>query len=216
MARAVYLAVFLGLALAAGGIYYLDTREVTVVLAAADLRVGATVSEASLTTRRVHPGDVPPGAILDVADAVGRVVAWPVLDGQYIPRRALTRNRAALIGGLSVPPGYHAISVPVTAVEAVGGELRPGDLVDVLAVVRNQQPGTSPAPATVLGRRVLVLGLRTEQGQPVDTPAGSGGRGPNFSGSRIAGVVLAIAPEDEQRYAAAAAVSSFTVALDLG
>jgi pilus assembly protein CpaB len=218
MVRAVYLGVFLVLALAAGGIYYASTRETTVVMARGDLRVGTSITESSVTVRRVHPGDVPQGSATRIADVVGRFVSWPILDGQYIPTRALARDRASLIaGGLSVPDGYHAISVPVTAADAAGGVLRPGDLVDVLAVAKNQAPGASPAPATILGKRVLVLGLRTDQGQALDAGGGSGTvRGLNFSSNRLASIVLAVAQEDEEKYAAAAAVSSFTVVLDLG
>jgi Flp pilus assembly protein CpaB len=94
--------------------------------------------------------------------------------------------------------------------------LRPGDFVDILAVARNQAPGASPAPATMLGKRVLVLGLRTDQGQPLDAGGGSGNvRGLNFANNKIASVVLAVAPEDESRYASASATSTFTVVLHL-
>lgn len=218
MVRVVYLGIFVVLALAAGGIYYASTRETTVIVARGDLRVGTLITESLVMTRRVHPGDVPQGSATHSADVVGRFVSWPILDGQFIPTRALARDRASLIaGGLSVPAGYHALSVPVTAAEAAGGVLRPGDLVDVLAVAKNQAPGVSPAPATTLGKRVLVLGMRTDQGQALDAGSGSGTvRGLNFSSNRIASVVLAVAPEDEERYAAAAAVSNFTVVLDLG
>lgn len=216
MARAIYAAVFLVLSAAAGLTYYLDTREVTVVVAQGDLRVGTMVQESSLRTRRVHPADVPPGAVTDVADATGKYVAWPVLDGEYVPSRALARSRAALISAVDVPAGMHAISLPVTAVEAVGGELRPGDFVDVMAVAKNQASTATPAPALTVGRHVLVLGLRNDQGQPVEVSAGTSARGLNFNGNRIAGVVLAVAPEDEAAYVTAGAVSSFTVALDLG
>lgn len=218
MVRAVYLGVFLVLALAAGGIYYATTRETAAVVARGDLRVGTSITEASVTLRRVHPGDVPQGSATRVADVVGRFVSWPILDGQFIPTRALARDRASLIaGGLSVPAGFHALSVPVSAADAAGGVLRPGDLVDVLAVAKNQAPGASPAPATTLGKRVLVLGMRTDQGQALDSGSGSGTvRGLNFSSNRIASVVLAVAPEDEEKYAAAAAVSNFTLVLDLG
>jgi hypothetical protein len=59
--------------------------------------------------------------------------------------------------------------------------------------------------------------MRTDQGQPLDVGSGSGTvRGLNFSSNRIASIVLAVAPEDEEKYAAAAAVSNFTVVLDLG
>jgi Flp pilus assembly protein CpaB len=218
MVRVVYLGMFLVLAMAAGGIYYASTRETTVLVAKGDLRVGIFITESSVAARRVHPGDVPPGSATRVTDVVGRFVSWPILDGQFIPTRALAQDRASLIaGGLSVPAGFRALSVPITAAEAAGGVLRPGDLVDVLAVAKNQAPGASPAPATTLGKRVLVLGMRTDQGQALDAGGGSGTvRGLNFSSNRIASVVLAVAAEDEEKYAAAAAVSNFTVVLDLG
>jgi Flp pilus assembly protein CpaB len=217
MVRVVYLGIFAVLALAAGGIYFASTRETTVLVAKGDLNVGMAITDTSVAVRRVHPGDIPPGTASRVSEVVGMYISWPILDGQFIPMRALSRGRAALIaGGLGVPAGYHALSVPVTAADAAGGVLRPGDLVDVIAVAKNQAPGATPAPAVTLGKRVLVLGLRTDQGQALDGGGGSGTvRGLNFSSNRIASVVLAVAPEDEERYAAATAVSTFSLVLDL-
>jgi Flp pilus assembly protein CpaB len=217
MVRAVYLGIFLVLALGAGGIYYATTRETTIVVANGDLRVGTSIAESSVAVKRVHPSDVPAGSATRMSDVVGRFVSWPILDGQFIPVRALARDRASLIaGGLSVPAGYRALSLAVTATDAAGGVLRPGDLVDVVAVAKGLAPGASPPPATTLGKRVLVLGVRTDQGQPLDASGGSGSvRGLNFSSNRIASVVVAVAPDDEERYAAAAAVSSFTMVLNL-
>src|SRR4030088_260448 len=217
MVRAVYLGIFLVLALAAGGIYYVTTRETAVVVAKGDLRVGTSVSESSVTVKRVHPGDIPAGSATRVSDVLGRYVSCPILDGQFIPVRALARDRASLIaGGLSVPSGFRALSLAVTATDAAGGVLRPGDLVDVVAVTKSQAPGASPAPATTLGKRVLVLGMRTDQGQALDASGGPGSvRGLNFSSNRIGSVVLAVAPDDEEKFAAAAAVSNFTVVLNL-
>jgi Flp pilus assembly protein CpaB len=214
--RTIYLGLFLLLSLVAGGIYYSNTREATAVVASGDLHVGSQISESSVSIRRVSPGAIPPGAARSVSDVVGRYVAWPVLDGQYIPLRALATDRASLIaGGLQVPAGFHAMSLPVSAAEAVGGVVRPGDLVDVLAVPKNLAPGTAPPAAAVLGRRVLVLGLRTEQGQPLDEGGPSSVRGLNFATNRIASIVVAVSADDEEKYAAASAVSSFTVVLDL-
>jgi Flp pilus assembly protein CpaB len=217
MVRVVYLGIFAVLALAAGGIYFASTRETTVLVAKGDLNVGMAITDTSVAVRRVHPGDIPPGTASRVSEVVGMYISWPILDGQFIPMRALSRGRAALIaGGLAVPAGYHALSVPVTAADAAGGVLRPGDLVDVIAVAKNQAPGATPAPAVTLGKRVLVLGIRTDQGQALDGGGGSGTvRGLNFSSNRIASVVLAVAPEDEERYAAATAVSTFSLVLDL-
>ena len=218
MTRAVYLGAFLVLSLAAGAIFYVSTRDVAVVVAKGDLSVGSTISSSSVTVRRVHPAAIPAGSARQLADIDGKYLAWPVLDGQYIPIKALSTDRASLIsGGLQVPPGYRALSVAVTASDAAGGVLRPGDYVDVLAVAKNQAPGPNPAPATLLGRHVLVLGMRTDQGQPLDSSSGSGSvHGLNFSSNRIASVVLAVAEGDETRYATASAASTFSVVLDLG
>jgi Flp pilus assembly protein CpaB len=217
MVRAVYLGIFLVLSLAAGAIYYANTRDEAVVVAKGDLQVGTTISESSVVVKRVHPGSIPEGSARRVSDVTGKYVAWPILDAQYIPLKALTQDRTALIaGGLRVPAGYRALSVPVTAADAAGGVLRPGDYVDVLAVPKTQAPGASPAPATTLGKRVLVLGMRTDQGQALDTSGGSASvRGLNFANNRIASIVLAVSAEDEARYAAATASSTFTVVLDL-
>jgi Flp pilus assembly protein CpaB len=215
--RAIYLGIFLVLSLAAGGIYYANTRDATVVVAKGDLPVGTTLSASSVTVRRVHPGAVPAGSARTSVEVDGKFVAWPILDGQYIPTRALSADRADLIsGGLQVPAGSRAISVPITASDAAGGVLRPGDLVDVLAVAKNQPPGATPAPAATLGRRVLVLGVRTDQGQALDPGSGSGSaRGLQIGSHKIASIILAVAEGDESRYAAAQAVSTFTVVLDL-
>ncbi|MFY9615958.1 MAG: Flp pilus assembly protein CpaB [Candidatus Dormiibacterota bacterium] len=218
MTRAIYLGVFLVLSLAAGAIYYASTRDVAVIVANGDLQVGSTISSGAVTVRRVHPAAIPAGSALRLDEVNGKYVAWPILDGQYIPIKALSADRASLIsGGLQVPAGFRALSVPVGAADAAGGVLRAGDYVDVLAVAKNQAPGATPAPATTLGRRVLVLGLRTDQGQALDAGSGSGGvRGLNFSSNRVASVILAVAEGDEARYASAAAASTFTVVLDLG
>ncbi|HEV3230749.1 MAG TPA: Flp pilus assembly protein CpaB [Candidatus Dormibacteraeota bacterium] len=214
--RAVYLGLFLVLSLAAGAIYYAGTREATVVVARGDLRPGAQLTETALAVRRVSPAAIPPGTASSLDEVLGRYVAWPVLDGQYLPLRALARDRAALISAdLQVPPGYHAISLAVSAADAVGGAVRPGDHVDVLAVARNQAPGASPAPAALLGSHVLVLGLRTDTGQPLDLATGATGRGLDFASARIGSILIAVSGDDESRYATASATSSFTVVLDL-
>jgi pilus assembly protein CpaB len=212
-----YLGGFLLLSLVAGAIYYTTTREVSVVVAHGDLQLGSLITDNAVSLKRISPNAVPAGSAHHLADVVGKYVAWPVLDGHYVPLKALSHDRVSLIaGGLHVPAGFRAISVPVTAVEAVGGALRPGDYVDILATPKSQAPGASPAPAVMLGQKVLLLGLRTDQGQPLDATGGPGTvHGLNFANNRIAAIVVAVAPEDEARYAAATATSSFTIVLNL-
>jgi Flp pilus assembly protein CpaB len=213
--RGAYLALFLVLSAAAGAVYWGGAREATVVVARSDLGPGTRVTPDALLLRHVSAGAIPPGTAGAVDEVLGRYVAWPVLQGQFVPLRALARDRAALFEPyLPVPAGLHAISLAVTAADAVGGAIRPGDRVDVLAVPRNRPPGDPSTPATLLGSGVLVLGLRTDQGRLFD-PDASGTHAFDLSSQRIGSILLAVPADDETRYAMASAGATFTLALDL-
>ena len=174
---------------------------------------------------------VPTGAIMTVDDATGRYVSWPLTGGEPILGRELRQQRAAgaAQAGYDVPPGYRAVAVPLLPAGAVGGMLTTGDHVDVYGtplVSRQQSTGSvdaSPpdlaAGATVIGRNILVLQLRSDQGQPLDATAASGSgstvHGLNFGSGKLGSVVLAIPAGDADRYAAAAASMSIYLALDV-
>jgi hypothetical protein len=74
------------------------------------------------------------------------------------------------------------------------------------AVSLTDEPG---APPTMLGKDVLVIGLRTDQGTPVD----QGDRGLAMGTSKPSTVLLAIAPSDESTYSAAISGSTFVLTL---
>jgi Flp pilus assembly protein CpaB len=226
------------LALLAGALYYGHTREITVVVASQDLKVGTRISDSQLETRRVHPNSIPVGAARTAELVAGRVVTVPVLAGQYVPLRALSQRPGAAIGvGIEVPQGFKVISIPVAPAFAVGGALRPGDYVDVLAMPPPLSPGVQrppaapvqtpaltgaaigsggqgPSPAELVGRHVLVVGLRSDQGAAIEEPA-PGGRGLNFASTKVGSLLLAIPPQDTTRYLAAASASTFFIALSL-
>jgi hypothetical protein len=63
----------------------------------------------------------------------------------------------------------------------------------------------------VIGTRVMVLGLRTDQGTTLEPSTGSHGIG--AVGNKAASILLAIPEPDETRYSAALATSTFFIAL---
>jgi Flp pilus assembly protein CpaB len=215
MRRIVYLSMFIVLSGVAGLLYYTHTEQSTAVAATRDLPVGTRIQEADLTTRRINPASVGPQVVTTVSMAIGQVVAFPILEGQLLDARQIapSKNAALLGSGLQVPAGYRIIGLPVTATTAVGGVLKPGDLVDVIAIPNPVKtaslPDVSGATPVRIGENVLVLGLRTEEGNPVD----QADHGLNPGNGKPASVLLAIAQNEETTYSAAIADSTFVLTL---
>ena len=102
--------------------------EEPVVVARVALPLGATVTPADVTTRRVHASQLPGGVLHDADEAVGRVVRVPVVrDGYLHDAHLAPRGRTGL--GEVLPAGARAVRI------AVDGGLRPpsGSAVDVYA-----------------------------------------------------------------------------------
>jgi Flp pilus assembly protein CpaB len=214
MLRAIYVVAFVTLSSAAGLFYYSQTRQATAVVAAQDLAIGHQIQDGDLATRQVNPASLPTGIVQVSQDLVGQFVGVPMLKGQFVQLRQVVPSRSGrlLTGGLDVPAGFRIISLPVSAPTAVGGALRAGDLVDVVAIP-NAIKTTGPADLTtgpeVIGRRVLVLGLRTEQGTEFAGTDDSLNAGAN----KAASMLLAIPAQDESKYSIAVSTSTFFFAL---
>ena len=215
MRRSIYLGMFVLLSTIAGLFYYSHTRESTAVVATRDLSVGTRIQDSDVAVRQVNPASVPLGVLRASEQAIGQVVSSPILEGQFVDARqvATSRNASLLGTGLNVPVGYRIIGLPIAPAAAVGGVLKPGDRVDVMAIPNPGKTVTlleEPAPAPILiGKDVLVIALRTDQGTPVD----QADHGLNAGNSKPASVLVAIAPTEESVYAAAIASSTFVLAL---
>lgn len=215
MRRTIYLGVFILLSTVAGILYYSHTRQSTALVATRDLSVGTRIQDSDVTVRQINPASVPAGVLKASEQAVGQVVSSPILEGQFVDARqvAPTRNASLLGTGLDVPAGYRIIGLPIAPAAAVGGVLKPGDRVDVMAIPNPTKAATlaeesAPTPVT-LGKNVLVIGLRTDQGTPVD----QADHGLNVGNSKPGTVLLAIAQTEESAYSSAIASSSFVLAL---
>lgn len=165
-------------------------RVVPVVAARGEIPAFARLSESQLQVAHVPAGAVPPDALRAVGDAVGRFTRALLLPGEVV--RA---GHLAPPGAASSPLGLQlaergdasvrALALPVGA--AQGGTLpRPGDEVDVVAVLRQGQQG---AALTML-QGVQVLDVR-------------GGDSPVL--------VLLVTPQQAQDILAAGAAGSVSV-----
>lgn len=134
-----------------------------VVAAAENLKVGALVTAANLTTVN-FAGSPPKDAILDPKDAIGRGVISDIYQGEPILEGRLAAKGSG--GGMAatIPSGMRACAVKVDDVVGLAGFATPGMRVDVL--VSGTPPGEqsnqgSTETSTVL-QNIEVLSAGTD------------------------------------------------------
>jgi Flp pilus assembly protein CpaB len=168
-----------------------------VLVARDDLPLGATVTRADLDVVKMYASLVPRGALHDVDDAVGRVVAVPVLRGATVTARHLAAAHRHGADAL-VPDGRRAIRV------VTDDGLRPerGDVVDVLVSLDPslvaQSGGGDGAVTVAKAARVLAVDGAGGDAMP-------SGRGP--------GVTLLVTEQEAHAVAFAAANGALMLAL---
>jgi Flp pilus assembly protein CpaB len=169
--------------------------EVHAVVATTDLAMGTRLGSADVRTRSVHRSQLPIGALVDVAEARGRVVAVPVLRGNFVVARSLApRGRTGLDGVL--PTGTRAIRVDVANATVA----RVGASVDVIASYAGDSG--RPAQTVVVASGALVLGADDR---------GTGGTG--GTGRSGAGVTVLVDVQEAYDLADAQANGVLTIAL---
>lgn len=234
MRRTVYLVAFALLAALAAVLTLRAQRTVDVVIATHDVRAGSQLQSGDVEVKAVHEDGVPGGALSRTELAVGQYATWPLTGGEPVLGRVLRpqRSGSGLSGGLGVPAGYRAVAVAVQPSGAVGGMLVAGDHVDVYATplpghgadgstVSVAQAGqavpASPALRAIrIGHDVLVLQLRSDQGQPLDSGAGDSVHGLNFGSGKLGSVILAVPDAEVPAYAAATSDEAVYLALSVG
>lgn len=101
------------------------------------------------------------GALTSLASLDGRVTLVDLGRGdQLVPSRF---GPPAITDAPGVPPGMLQVTVPLDMVRAVGGQIRAGDTVAVVASF--DEPGTS----RMILHKVKVTGVRTDAGEVVSS-----------------------------------------------
>jgi Flp pilus assembly protein CpaB len=165
-----------------------------VVLAARDLDIGQTVTARDLVTEVRYAKEIPNEAVTDTRDAVGRVVAVPVLAHAVLFAHHLAPADRSGVDGI-VPEGDRAVHVT----PADGFRPPRGAIVDVLAAF-------DPTAVVVDGARdsavIVASGARVVAVDDPDTTADTN-----------AGVTLLVTESEARVLAFAAANGDLTLAI---
>jgi pilus assembly protein CpaB len=138
-----------------------------VVVAGADLALGAELRKEDLRTIAWPADAVPAGSFNDPKDLIGRGLIQSVVQNEAV----LPAKLAPVGAGAGLPPvipeGKRAVSVRVNDVIGVAGYVLPGTHVDVLATVSPTNQNTDMTSKVVL-TNVLVLASGTKIEQDVE------------------------------------------------
>jgi pilus assembly protein CpaB len=136
-----------------------------VVVAAVDLPLAAKIKVEDLKVIEWPSDHVPPGAIGDPKDLVGRVLISRVLAMQpLLPGMMAAKNAGSGLAAL-IPSNMRAIAVRVDDVVGVAGFIHADDRVDVLVTLRsNRAGGESTTKVFLQNIKVLAVGQEVDNG----------------------------------------------------
>jgi pilus assembly protein CpaB len=173
-----------------------------VVVAAADLQLGAEIKKEDLTVVNFPQGQAPEGTFSQPSELVGRGLVASIVKNEPV----LVSKLAAKEAGAGLPPvipeGMRAVSVRVNEVIGVAGYVLPGTRVDVLATASPNQERADMTSKVILSNvQVLTAGTRMEQDQEKGKPM------------QVTVVTLLVNPEQSERLALASTEGKIQLAL---
>jgi pilus assembly protein CpaB len=166
-----------------GGIQIGGGGGVPTVVATSDIAANVVLSPEMLTVTNIPQDDQLAGAFSSTEGLVGQVTNVSLLKGEQIVQSKVI-NTTTLQGfgenpplALSLKNGERAVSVEVSGLIGAGGNIRPGDFVDVILTVKTsrgagddtgaQTVGTDQVSATIVQNvKVLAVGTERVTGDP--------------------------------------------------
>jgi pilus assembly protein CpaB len=173
-----------------------------VVVAAANLDVGAEIKRDDVRTIEWPADSVPAAAMGKVDDVIGRGLILPVMQDELITDGKMAPKGAGAGLPPTITPGMRAVSVRVNEVIGVAGYVLPGTWVDVVAIVSpTQQPTDITSKVILTNVQVLAAGTKIERETDKDKPM------------PVTVVTLLVSPEEAERLTLASTEGKIQLAL---
>ena len=172
-----------------------------VVVAAADLQLGAEIKKEDLQVVQFPAGKTPEGTFAKPDEVVGRGLIVPIVKNEPILKAKLASKEAG--SGLPpvIPEGMRAVSVRVNEVVGVAGYVLPGNRVDVVATASPTEARADTTSKVVLSNVQVLTGTRMEQNGDQSKPV------------QVTVVTLLVYPEQAERLALASTEGKIQLAL---
>jgi pilus assembly protein CpaB len=147
---AILIAVYLSGAKSDGGGGSVSGSNVPVVVAVVDIPVGTKIDTSHVTIKQFPQGAVLTGAFAKPEDVINQITTVRVVAGEQVIADKITATGEQIGSFEGDPPlalvvtqGLRGTSVEVNSIVGAGGNVRPGDFVDVILTIK-VKAGESP------------------------------------------------------------------------
>jgi len=137
-----------------------DVNKTTIVVASADIPLGTTITGDLVETQEVRTTEKPAGAFTLESEVIGRTITTQLTKGQLLDANSFAISTVNPDVARLLDPGKRAIAVQVDQVSGVGTLIKPGDRVDVVLALTEDQVNKNP---------ITVEEAPTKEGQPLVT-----------------------------------------------
>lgn len=173
-----------------------------VVVAGADLELGAELDKDDIRIVQWPANSVPKGAFGNPNDVIGRGLIMPVIENEPILPMKLASKEAGSGLPPMIPAGLRAVSVRVNEVIGVAGYVLPGTRVDVLATANpTEERGDTTSKVVLTNVQVLAAGTKIDQTADREKP------------QPVTVVTLLVTPEEAERLTLASTEGKIQLAL---
>lgn len=111
-----------------------------VVIAIQNVPEGETIVPEAVELREMEVEQIPPNALYQLNEAIGKLALVNIFQGQVIQRDMLTSEeeilREAKNASILIPKGKVAVAFPISDISSVAYAIQAGDLVDVLITMK--------------------------------------------------------------------------------
>lgn len=149
------------------------------VVAKQDITAGTRLSAEMLTIKNIPQSDQLGGAFQTFEGLTGQVTRVPLVQGEQVIASKVVGSATIDEFGANPPislvveQGFRAVSLEVSSLIGAGGNIRPGDFVDVILIVEvkpeggdPENQGASDTLGTIILQNVKVLAIDTEIANP--------------------------------------------------
>ncbi len=142
--------------------------KVRAVVAKEDILNMDTIYETKLEIKEKLKDEVEPDAFRDIGDVLGTVAAIPIKKGQTLTKNKVLEPGVETGMAVQVAPGMRAVTVPVDETRSNAKLIRPGDRVDIFAVIDSGSGANQKKQVILYKQNVVILatGLNVNNNLP--------------------------------------------------